>query len=319
MKNKIKEVIKIISKAKKVFSLRLIIAVGVIILLFAGIYFAYAQFKSYQAKQAEKERQAQELIESQQKTLEETQQRLEALENKEPQVIVKEVPITREVPTQENQTEKENDLSSIIKQWQPLVAYIECNFYYTNGEWYLTQSGSGVLEKTTPSSKLAETIILTNLHVVTDQMRYRPVNCTVKFPNNPSIFVDNSSYDAVYSATGLENDWAIINLRNPPAYIKNLTHSLDMCERSEVSIGDEMVILGYPAIGSKTDITATEGIISGYDGDYYITSAKIDRGNSGGAAILLKNNCYLGIPTFAKVGDIESLGRILDMNKMLTD
>ena len=75
--------------------------------------------------------------------------------------------------------------------------------------------------------------------------------------------------------------------------------------------------MGYPSIGSQTDITATEGIISGYDGNYYVTSAKVERGNSGGAAVALKDNCYLGIPTFVQVGDIESLARILDARVFL--
>nr|MDQ3014484.1 hypothetical protein [bacterium] len=63
---------------------------------------------------------------------------------------------------------------------------------------------------------------------------------------------------------------------------------------------------------SRVDVTATEGIISGYEGNYYITSAKIEQGNSGGAAISLRDNCFLGIPTLTLVGKVESLGRILD-------
>jgi len=75
--------------------------------------------------------------------------------------------------------------------------------------------------------------------------------------------------------------------------------------------------LGYPGIGGNNDITATEGIISSYDGDYYITSAKIEHGNSGGIAILIKDNCFLGIPSYAEAGEIESMGRILDGSKVI--
>ena len=85
-----------------------------------------------------------------------------------------------------------------------------------------------------------------------------------------------------------------------------------MCTRKP-SVGDSVVILGYPSIGSRTSVTATEGIIAGYDGNYFITSAKVEQGNSGGAAILVKDNCLLGIPTFAQVGKVESLARILDI------
>ena len=76
-------------------------------------------------------------------------------------------------------------------------------------------------------------------------------------------------------------------------------------------IGDQVVILGYPSVGAEEGITATEGIVSGIDDDYYVTSAKIEQGNSGGAAILVKNNCLLGLPTLVVAGKIESLARIL--------
>ena len=86
-----------------------------------------------------------------------------------------------------------------------------------------------------------------------------------------------------------------------------------MCS-AKINTGEQVIILGYPSIGSPTDITATDGIISGQDSPYYVTSAKIDHGNSGGLAILVKNDCYFGIPSGAVVGSVESLGRILDVN-----
>ena len=78
-----------------------------------------------------------------------------------------------------------------------------------------------------------------------------------------------------------------------------------------INIGDKIVVLGYPAIGTEGGITVTDGIVSGFEGDYYVTSAKIEHGNSGGAAILVKDDCYLGIPTWADSGTVESLARIL--------
>ncbi len=64
-------------------------------------------------------------------------------------------------------------------------------------------------------------------------------------------------------------------------------------------------------------MTVTEGIISGFDENYFITSAKVEQGNSGGAAISLKNNCYLGTPTFSTKGNLESLARILDVKVLV--
>jgi S1-C subfamily serine protease len=75
--------------------------------------------------------------------------------------------------------------------------------------------------------------------------------------------------------------------------------------------------LGYPFIGTSDNVTVTSGVISGIEQDYYVTDAKIDHGNSGGAAILTKNDCWLGIPSAAAVGSIESLGRILKASLVL--
>ena len=82
-------------------------------------------------------------------------------------------------------------------------------------------------------------------------------------------------------------------------------------------LGAKILIIGYPTIGSQTDVTVTDGIISGFDGNYYITDAKVDHGNSGGAAIDLKNDCYLGIPTWSESGSFESLARILKWQTFL--
>jgi len=116
-----------------------------------------------------------------------------------------------------------------------------------------------------------------------------------------------SEYDFAYLILGMNDN--IINLNSSKyesCYLKKFFGN------GVALIGDEIIILGYPTIGSQDDITVTRGIISGYDGDYYITDAKIEHGNSGGVAILLKDNCYLGIPSYTISGEAESLARILD-------
>ena len=105
---------------------------------------------------------------------------------------------------------------------------------------------------------------------------------------------------------------------NPDKNIKTIASSfLNFCEQKP-NLGDGVVVLGYPGIGSTNSVTATEGIISGFDGDYFITSAKVEQGNSGGAAILSKEDCLLGIPTYASLGQVESLARILDIWTIIT-
>lgn len=80
-------------------------------------------------------------------------------------------------------------------------------------------------------------------------------------------------------------------------------------------IGTPLRVLGYPGIGAMFLPTMTEGIIASLDkeGDvyYYLTSAKIESGNSGGLALTEDLSCVVGIPTYVAVGEVESLGRIL--------
>jgi S1-C subfamily serine protease len=204
--------------------------------------------------------------------------------------------------TQNSTALSDNTLSSVIAEWHPFIAYILCNFHYADGTSYSIQ-GSGTVSKTSDNI-----FILTNKHVVTDVNGYGADICKAAFP------LDTNKVPLSWSATDYKIlptlDVASLPISNPTSYITNLANSKTNRCAVQPPIGEEIAILGYPTNGSKTDITATEGIISGYDGDYYITSAKVDHGNSGGAAIDIKNDCYLGIPTYY-IGDVESLARIL--------
>lgn len=208
-----------------------------------------------------------------------------------------------------NNEPSKTPLSTIIKQWRPIVAYVECDFRDINtNELYSQVRGSGVV-----IDFGGQITVITNKHVIADKNNYQPFVCRVKLPNDSNTFISQGK-DAWADKI---IDIGFININNPDEYLKNLTSisvsPLHLCGQNP-SLGDNVLILGYPSIGSQTDITATEGIISGFDGNYFITSAKIEHGNSGGVAILVKDNCYLGIPTSAIVGEIESLGRILDIN-----
>lgn len=84
-------------------------------------------------------------------------------------------------------------------------------------------------------------------------------------------------------------------------------------------IGTPVRVLGYPGIGAMFLPTMTEGIIASLEkeGDvyYYLTSAKIESGNSGGLALTQDLSCVVGIPTYVEVGEVESLGRILVLSE----
>ena len=200
---------------------------------------------------------------------------------------------------------KTYSLSSIISNWRPLIANVECQFRYSDtGRLYQKSSGSGIAIKfgNTPSA------ILTNKHVLFDNNGYGADSCSAKLLDSDETL---SSSDIRSSAK--EYDLGYIYINNPSDYFKNLTSNFPALCSQKPSLGDEIVVLGYPSIGSKNGLTATEGIVSGFDGNHFITSAKVEQGNSGGAAILLKDNCLLGIPTFVTLGKVESLARILDI------
>jgi len=79
--------------------------------------------------------------------------------------------------------------------------------------------------------------------------------------------------------------------------------------------GSYIQIAGYPTIGADT-FTLTEGIISGRVGDSVLkTDAKIDEGNSGGAA-LDEWNLLVGIPSYVISGNMESIGYITDIDSV---
>jgi hypothetical protein len=191
--------------------------------------------------------------------------------------------------------------SDIIKEWSPLVAYVECEWADIYGAVRARAWGSGTLINYKEGMSIA-----TNKHVLFDQDKYAPMDCTIKFPGVKSYYMPWVPDTYIMF---LEHDFGVAKMIQDPVLNSIAKQEIKLCPN--VNVGDELLILGYPAIGSPTGITVTEGIVSGYDGDYYVTSAKIDHGNSGGAAILVKDDCYLGIPSAAKVGTIESLGRIL--------
>lgn len=233
----------------------------------------------------------------------------------------KEKIIDTEKPVPEN---KLYDLTSIIEQWRTKIAYLECEFFYSDSSTFSpSQYGSGTLIR----SNNGEITILTNKHIV-QQNKNTLYACTIQLPGESSFIVeanhrddkflisDNLDFAKIVQKISIVKNTSYTGAKLAEKYIRRPDYDFNKCE-TKASIGDSIVVLGYPSIGSKSDITATEGIISGYDGDdYYIVSAKVEEGNSGGAAILLKDNCYLGIPTFAMVGDTESMARILSINSL---
>lgn len=193
--------------------------------------------------------------------------------------------------------------SAIVKEWRPRIVAVRCTWTISGGT--TTKLATAVLM---PDPIQSVPQLFTSKHVVTNADKL-PDSCELTFPDqDEEITVTKESI----TLSSTKYDWAKIALSNPPLFATLLSHASAARCTSAPATGDNVVILGYPKIGDKDDVTATEGIISGTDGKYYITSAKVERGNSGGAAVLTRQNCYLGIPTFVDAGEIESLARILE-------
>lgn len=287
----------------------IVVIVGVLI-VGAGGYFGVKQYQNYQAQKIEKEKQTQELVKLQQDKENQTEEEkrnqdleiaklkeeMEVLKNKKPetitQTIIKEAPATQK---------EENDIPSVVKQWQPIIGYIECTLQSSD-----IIGGSGTLVKW-PDGRFG---LLTNAHVVGGDIP--PQSCRVIFPNSTLGPLTYTNIKISHS----EQDAAILYI-NPDDYVKNIvnTNPMDPCIQKPL-LGEKIIVIGYPSIGSRTNVTVTEGIVSGYDGDYYITSAKVEHGNSGGAAISIKDNCYIGIPSYVQIGSVESMARIFDFTKL---
>jgi hypothetical protein len=155
--------------------------------------------------------------------------------------------------------------------------------------------------------------IFTNAHIVST-IDSSSVFCLVAFPKLPSgtpYYVYKTEFYSKSYTGGV--DWALLKLTTPYAPKYSLTpipslSDYSSCKFSDVNIGDKVTIFGYPVVGGD-NITVTEGNISGFSGnDYKVSSGIIDKGNSGGVAILNKYKCSLGIPTWVSIGEASSVG-----------
>ncbi|MEI6396590.1 MAG: trypsin-like peptidase domain-containing protein [Candidatus Taylorbacteria bacterium] len=221
--------------------------------------------------------------------------------------------------------------SNLVKEWSKRVGLVTCSWFY-QGQYdtpYAQDVGSMTIVNLASMSGVTA---ITNKHVVNDMNGYIPNLCVFYIPGvgtaisryksasvqdvNP-FHIATDGTDLAYVTVGANAD-NVTDAETKSLMVGGLSamqdvvdSNLKVCSDSKVQIGDKILILGYPVNGSQSSITATQGIVSGYDGQYYVTDAKIDHGNSGGAAVLIKDDCYLGIPSAASVGTIESYGRIL--------
>ena len=138
-------------------------------------------------------------------------------------------------------------------------------------------------------------------------------------------------YALVYLRGDYDRDIAILKMvpteegQPPPSALPSLAGAeIPLCDDTEVAVTTPLIVLGYPAYGISeeqipTTLTTTTGTVSQEEQEGYVaTDAKIDHGNSGGAAFL-EGGCFLGIPTAISSkehGLTESLGYILRVKSL---
>lgn len=80
----------------------------------------------------------------------------------------------------------------------------------------------------------------------------------------------------------------------------------------EPELGEPLRVYGYPGLLGGRSLIVTDGLVSGFLDDeqsMIVTSAKINRGNSGGLAATA-DGCIVGVPSRVRSDEIESYGII---------
>jgi len=207
---------------------------------------------------------------------------------------------------------KENyKLEDVVKAWRPYTVRVTCITLDSNGNKKSYSDGSGFL--TIDPAK--GPTIFTNKHVFYTTNGASSDYCDVYFPESKEI-VKVEKKDRYVSSKGYDRGTLVIT--QPSEYVSNLVKNkkitVNDCIRATLESTDDIVIMGYPMGKPKDDISYAQGKIVGYQDRYFISTATIVSGYSGGVAVSLKDNCYLGIPTYSQKDDL-SKSLILDINK----
>jgi len=245
-----------------------------------------------------------------------TQSRIEQLEGK-----IKQLEDDRMVPFPEKKASllTEEQIGAIVELWCP-------DDYYGFGSSFVS-IGSGIIVG-------PDGLIITNRHVVSNEdwsvINALPtcfVAVTEDITEEPVIkYTANIiAYAPEPSASGnFDFDVAILRINDvchdceyAPANLPSEFPYLTTGYSSGMDIGNYIAIAGYPEIGSGT-FNFTEGIVSGRVGEFVLkTDAKIDSGNSGGAALNSQHQ-LVGVPTWTISGSAESMGYIIGIDQVFS-
>jgi len=208
---------------------------------------------------------------------------------------------TASSPTKEQLSSNTETLSQdLLTKIMPRIVQVKC--YTGNSVSY----GSGTIQGSASGNTQWE--VYTNLHVV----GYNST-CSVGLPQGVD-FIPTKTYTTTLSRFGPyypDIDFAVLKISGATESFSEFP--LPVCGVADIKIGHRVTVFGYPNFGGDS-LTVTDGIVSGIEytayGAVYKTSAKIDKGNSGGLAIDNNSKCGIGIPTWATSGAFDGLGYI---------
>ncbi len=171
--------------------------------------------------------------------------------------------------------------------------------------------------------------VMTNSHVILNNGIYH--GCEIYFPTAEGLLYElkypvadfKTYHDLVSDVDGEKSyglDYAVLTLDDTktdsdtfPPNRKDVRETLDdLCDNLTFTgpvVGDQVYILGYPAIGGDS-ITMTNGIVSGFLGknnQWLKLSAVANHGTSGGLVVGV-NGCYYGMLTMATFADGSNIG-----------
>jgi hypothetical protein len=181
---------------------------------------------------------------------------------------------------------------------------------WSKGNKYYLVTNRHVLEDADTDDESCGITIARNWNAVADDP-------SAAYQNDDLLIYQLNQGYTYWEAEGL--DLAITEIyeyEQPLSYLEDIAMETNEAECNEtVAPGSKIKIIGFPYTSSVSLPTITEGIISSFEktGEmlYYITSAKIEHGNSGGIAVTDDYYCMVGIPSAVVVGETESYGRIL--------
>ncbi|MEK7538841.1 MAG: trypsin-like peptidase domain-containing protein [Patescibacteria group bacterium] len=272
-----------------------------------GVYFwGKGEYKTYQAEKNQEESRVQMLANAQQKSLENAQAEIEKLKLASAEAQKKQSLLEQKIKQESKKATSGTDnsyskipLGAVVKIdcWESIQDFLNLDKH---------RLGSGVF--------MSSGFVLTNRHVINNNDK---TNCIVFIRDEKDAKKQTLFFATVFGIV-TTSDAAFLGIKNlwnngdfekiPIAYV--FPEKTASCKESDLKLGAKLAVVGYPTVGGDT-ITITDGIVSGFDGDYIKTSAKIEHGNSGGGAFLVPSGCWIGIPTASVTGEIESLGRIL--------